>query len=29
MDQLNSMFRGYNHRRNVNEPELFFKILDR
>lgn len=29
INQLNSIFRGYNHRINVNEPELFYKILDR
>ncbi|CAI6366545.1 unnamed protein product [Macrosiphum euphorbiae] len=29
IDQINSLYRGYNHRYNVKEPELFYKILDR
>ncbi|XP_022168362.1 FAST kinase domain-containing protein 1, mitochondrial isoform X1 [Myzus persicae] len=28
LDQLNSLYRGYNHRYNVKEPGLFYKILD-
>jgi len=27
--QLNSIYRGYNHRINVNDHELFYKIIDR
>lgn len=29
INQINSLFRAYNHRINVDEPELFYKILDR
>jgi len=28
LDQLNSLYRGYNHRYNVKEPGLFYKIID-
>jgi len=28
ISQLNSLYRGYNHRYNVKEPRLFYKILE-
>ncbi|XP_050441714.1 FAST kinase domain-containing protein 1, mitochondrial [Adelges cooleyi] len=29
INQLNAMFRGYNNRYNVGDPELFYKLLDK
>ncbi|VVC40572.1 RAP domain,FAST kinase-like protein, subdomain 2 [Cinara cedri] len=29
INQLNSMYRGYNYRVNINEPEVLYKIVDR
>ncbi|XP_050530459.1 uncharacterized protein LOC126899510 isoform X2 [Daktulosphaira vitifoliae] len=29
INQVNVMFRGYNHRYNIGDPELFYKIIDK